>query len=149
MDCIVEVTDAGYDSVQTTGGDFRKLLPLLLINALQKAGTDVYEPVNYFEMDVHNRILSQVLQSLIKNEAKLDSTPSIQDAINHITGTIPVRCTFDFERGLPNLTQGEGSFTAEFNGYQRVCGTIPMRERMDNNPLNKEEYLRRTLRREL
>ena len=148
LDCIVEVTDAGYDSVQTTGGDFRKLLPLLLIDALQKAGTDIYEPVNYFEMDVHNRILSQVLQSLIKNEAKLDSTPSIQDAINHITGTIPVRRTFDFERGLPNLTQGEGSFTAEFNGYQRVCGTIPMRERMDNNPLNKEEYLRRTLRRE-
>jgi ribosomal protection tetracycline resistance protein len=43
-DCVIEVTDAGYWDATSTGGDFRGLTPLLLMEALKKAGTEVYEP---------------------------------------------------------------------------------------------------------
>ena len=146
-DCIVEVTAAGYWDATSTGGDFRGLTPLLLMEALKKASTEVYEPLNAFELDFPEPLLGKILAILSKVEARVTDTPISENAISRLRGLIPVRTTFDFERSIPNLTQGEGVFIAEFSGYQKVQGVIPTRPRTDNNPLNKEEYLRRTLRR--
>ena len=147
-DCVIEITHAGYDSVLSNGGDFRKLTPLLLMAALQKAETDVYEPLNRFELDVPESALPQVLQGLAKAEAKLEHAPTTQGGISHVRGTMPVRNTFDFERTVPKITHGEGVLTAEPGGYEKVHGTLPSRERTDANPLNRQEYLRHVLRRE-
>ncbi|MFM5955653.1 MAG: hypothetical protein ACKOQ2_00565, partial [Dolichospermum sp.] len=50
-DCVVEITNAGYDSFASDGGDFRGLTPVLLQKALKQAGTEVYEPINDFELE--------------------------------------------------------------------------------------------------
>lgn len=147
-DCVVEVTDAGYWDATSTGGDFRGLTPLLLMEALKKAETEVYEPLNRFQLDVPEAVLSQVLQSLAKAETKLTQAPTAEYGVSSIKGTIPVRRTFDFERDVPNLTQGEGAFTVEPGGYQKVHGSTPIRERTDFNPLNKQAYMGHILRRE-
>jgi ribosomal protection tetracycline resistance protein len=143
-DCIVELSHAGYESAMSTGTDFRRLTPLLVAEALQKAGTEVYEPINRFELDVPEVVLPQVLQSLTNSEARVDTTLTKQ-GLSHVEGTLPVRRMFDFERAIPDLTGGEGIFAAEFDGYQKTRGKTPVRDRTDNNPFNKEEYLRRTL----
>ncbi len=146
-DCIVALTHVGYDAVLSTGGDFRNLTPLLVMEALQKAGTAIFEPLNHFELDTPATTLAVVLQSLSAAEARIDHMPASQHDVVRIEGVIPVRRVVDFERNVPDLTGGEGMFTAEFGGYAKVTGAPPMRERTDNNPLNREEYLRRTLKR--
>lgn|GEM_PF-1083350 len=146
-DCVVELTHVGYDAVLSTGGDFRNLTPLLVMEALQKAGTAVFEPLNHFDFDVPATVLAATLQSLSTAEARIDYMLAPQHGIVHIEGAMPVRRTVDFERSVPDLTGGEGVFAAEFGGYAKVNGAPPVRPRTDNNPLNREEYLRRTLKR--
>ena len=51
-DCIVTLTHAGFSSVMSTAGDFRKLTPLVLMQALRVAGTEVCEPVEAFDLEI-------------------------------------------------------------------------------------------------
>ena len=146
-DCVVEVTAVGYWDATSTIGDFRGLTPLLLMEALQKAGTDVYEPLNDFELDIPNEILGKVLQIISHAEGKLVTSPILENGFTHLRGLIPVRKTNELERSLPDLTQGKSIFTTKPAGYQKSVGTTPTNPRTDNNPLNKNEYLRRTLKR--
>jgi ribosomal protection tetracycline resistance protein len=146
IECIVEITHAGYESAMSTGTDFRRLTPLLIAEALQKAGTEVYEPMNHFELDIPSVTLPKVLQSLVSAEAILGTTATERE-VSHIEGMLPVRQTFDLEKSIPDLTSGEGVFIAVFVGYQKARGKTPTKKRTDNNPFNKEEYLRRTLKR--
>lgn len=156
-DCIVTLTDTGYwprqshaharfdKSVSSTAGDFRvALTPLALMQALKQAGTHVYEPMNRFELDIPPAILAQVIQALAAAEASLTSPPIPSAGTVRLKGLIPARCTFVFERQVPDLTGGEGAFVAEFGEYRVVQGVPPSRQRTDNNPLDRQEYLRRT-----
>jgi ribosomal protection tetracycline resistance protein len=49
----------------------------------------------------------------------------------------------ELRRQLPALTRGEGILETAFERYHPVRGEIPDRPRSDNNPLDREEYLRR------
>lgn len=118
-DCLVEITDAGYDSFATDGGDFRGLTPILLKQALGRAGTEVYEPINHFELEFLSTNLNSILSALSKVEAKINSMVGNSENMT-ITGTISVAQTFDLERQIPVLTSGKGLFVAEFDGYQKV-----------------------------
>ena len=155
-DCIVTLTRTGYwprqshahanfdKSMSSTAGDFRNMTPLALMQALKQAKTTVYEPMNRFELDIPQIALAQVMQHLTDAEARLNRSPATNKETIWLEGLIPVRRTFEFERSIPDLTNGEGTFVTEFGEYQAVQGAIPTRERTDNNPLDRQEYLRRT-----
>lgn len=159
-DCLVTLTKieyyprqstahGGFDkNISSTGRDFRQLTPLVIMNALKQARTVVYEPLNQFELDIPEVVLSPVLQRLAEVEAKLEDTVNKQGAVR-LTGALPARNTFAFEQSLPDITGGEGVFTTESGGYRQVYGKAPTRKRTDNNPLHREDYFRRTLKKEV
>ncbi|MFI2350936.1 hypothetical protein ACH492_28730 [Streptomyces sp. NPDC019443] len=64
-----------------------------------------------------------------------------------LEGAIPVARVHALEQQLPGLTRGEGVLECAFDHYQQVRGTTPARPRTDNDPLNREEYLLRVVRR--
>ena len=70
-DIAVILTHTGYSSVATTAGDFRNLVPLVLMDALAQAGTAVYEPLNQFELTAPLHALSQALFKLSTVKATL------------------------------------------------------------------------------
>jgi ribosomal protection tetracycline resistance protein len=129
--------------MSSTAGDFRNMTPLALMAALKQAGVTVYEPMNHFELEIPQASLSTVMQSPVGVEARLTDAPMSSGEIIHLEGLLPARRTFEFERNVPDLTNGEGSFVAELGEYQAIHGSVPTRERTDNNPLNREEYLKR------
>lgn len=51
------------------------------------------------------------------------------------------------EQRLPDLTSGEASWECAFDHYRPVCGEVPVRDRWDDNPLHRREYLLRVVRR--
>ncbi len=63
-DIIVTLTHTGYASPVTTASDFRNLTPLVLMDALKKAETYVYEPVNAFELTVPEQAISTAMYKL-------------------------------------------------------------------------------------
>ncbi|MTI95504.1 MAG: TetM/TetW/TetO/TetS family tetracycline resistance ribosomal protection protein [Firmicutes bacterium] len=139
-DIIVTLTDTGYDSVLSTAKDFRSLTPLVLMEALQKAGTCVYEPVNSVQLLVPEISLSKVVSRLAALEGTLLGTHYQNNAV-HIDGTIPVRTSEALKAEFHSLTRGQGMISIKPGGYVVVQGDFPENQRRQINPLNRGEYM--------
>ena len=141
-----EVTDALITLIHTTWppgstpGDFRNLVPLVLMAALAQAGTDVYEPISCFELSVPIHAISTAMFKLSQLRAVYDS-PIMRDETFFLIGTLPVATTEEFRRELPAFTEGEGVLLVQEAGFLKMEGEFPSRRRMDHNPLNRKEYL--------
>ncbi|WJE50655.1 tetracycline resistance ribosomal protection protein [Bacillus cereus] len=144
-DIVVTLTHTGYASPVTTAGDFRKLTPLVLMDALKQAGTNVYEPVNEFELTVPAHSLSTAMYKLSAIHAAF-TEPVLHNGSFCLTGTLPMAKTENFKRGLHSFTEGEGVFIARPCGYSKMDSKFPSRKRVDYNPLNRKDYLLHVLR---
>jgi ribosomal protection tetracycline resistance protein len=140
MDCRVDLIQTGYSAPTTVAADFRRLVPLVLMDALREAGTLVHEPVNSFELDLPATAISPVLAKLAEATATVDDTTIGLDQAR-LTGLIPAGRVHAFEAQLPGLTHGEGVLLTSFEGFHPVSGRPPARARTDGNPLNQKEYL--------
>jgi ribosomal protection tetracycline resistance protein len=152
IDCVVALTHSGYwprqskmhagfdKSMSSTAGDFRNLTPLVLMTALTRAGTGVFEPVSRFRLDIPADSYRAVLPVLTDCRA-IPQTSVPQGPSYVIEGEIPAAEVAGFERLLPGLTGGDGVLECTFAHYQKVSGPLPSRARWDHNPLNRREYL--------
>lgn len=144
-DVVVTLTHTGYSSPVTVAGDFRKLVPLVLMDALQQAGTDVYEPMHQFELTVPADLLSKTMFKLSEIDAVVNE-PVLRKETFVLTGTLPVAHTDRFKRSLHSFTQGEGFIVVRPSGFAKMSGEVPTRARTDDNPLNRKDYLLHVLR---
>ena len=157
-DCVVTMTHSGYwprqshahatfdKSMSSTARDFRQLTPLVLMDALTRAGTRVYEPMHRFQLELPADTFGQVLPVL----AGLGAVPRAtipQGSSYLVEGEIPAARVHQLTQQLPGLTGGEGVLEAAFDHYRPVRGPVPSRPRTDHNPLNRKEYLLHVLRR--
>ncbi len=150
-DCTVSLIRSQYslaDGPPSTRGplsspqDFRKLTPLVVMAALKQAGTVVCEPVHRFRLDTPADTLNVLLPVL----AKLHAVPEVsatKDSWCTLEGDIPVTRVHELRQQIPHLTRGEGVMESSFDHYEPVRGPAPTRPRTDDNPLDREEYLRR------
>ncbi|ASI78424.1 GTP-binding protein [Bacillus pacificus] len=144
-DIIVTLTHTGYASPVTTASDFRNLTPLVLMDALKKAETYVYEPVNAFELTVPEQAISTAMYKLAAISATF-AEPIFNNDSYQLTGSLPVAKTENFKRMLHSLTEGEGIFTTKPAGFTKLKPPFPTRKRVDYNPLNRKDYLLHVLR---
>jgi len=139
-DCVVTVTQTAYWSPVSVAGDFRKLTPLVVMDALKQAGTTVHEPFQQFTLHIPGRAAGDVLAALAAARGMPQHTQDTGDE-TVITGIIPTGTMRGFEQQVPGLSGGEGVFQAAPGGYQPVAGAPPERARTDFNPLNRKQYL--------
>ncbi|MED0986266.1 translation factor GTPase family protein [Bacillus paramycoides] len=139
-DIIVTLTHTGYASPVTTASDFRNLTPLVLMDALKRAGTCVFEPVNEFELTVPEHAISTAMYKLAAIPATF-AEPLLHNDSYHLTGSLPVSKTENFKRLLHSFTEGEGIFTTKPAGFTELLAPFPTRKRVDFNPLNRKDYL--------
>jgi ribosomal protection tetracycline resistance protein len=156
-DCIVVLTHSGYwprqshahatfdKSMSSTAGDFRNLTPLVLMAALRRAGTRVYEPVHSFSLEVPADCYGAVVPVLGQLRA-IPLAPRAQGRRYLLSGTIPAARVHELQQRLPGLTGGEGVLESAFAHYELAEG-CPSRPRTDANPLDREAYLLRVQRR--
>jgi len=157
-DCLVTMTHSGYcprqshshamfdKSMSSTGWDFRKVTPLVLMSALKQAGTSVHEPMHRFHLEIPADTFGLILPVLGRLRA-VPRTPAMRGSSCTLEGEIPAAQVHELEQQLPALTRGEGMLECAFDHYQPVSGTIPSRPRSDHNPLNRKEYLLHVMRR--
>nr|WSZ12717.1 TetM/TetW/TetO/TetS family tetracycline resistance ribosomal protection protein [Streptomyces canus] len=158
-DCTVTMTHSGYcprqshahqgfdKSMSSTGADFRGLTPLVLVEALRRAGTQVYEPMHRFRIEAPADTLGALLPVLAALRAVPQTTETRADRCV-LEGAVPAARVHALEQRLPGLTRGEGELESGFDHYAPVShGTVPRRPRSDHNPLNRKEYLLNVTRR--
>jgi len=141
LDCTVTVTRTGYQSPISAAADFRGLAPVVLLRALQDAGTRVHEPCQGFELEIPAGVLGGVLAKLMNLGAEI-SRSAERGPSWVLAGELPARVVHEFTAALPGLSHGEGAMWTRPGTDRPVRGAAPTRARLDGNPLNREEYLR-------
>jgi ribosomal protection tetracycline resistance protein len=158
-DCTVTMTHSGYSprqshahqgfdkSMSSTGADFRGVTPLVLVEALRRAGTQVHEPMHRFRLEAPADTLGALLPVLAALRAVARTTET-RGAGCVLEGDVPAGRVHELEQRLPGLTRGEGELESAFDHYAPIThGQIPERPRTDHNPLNRKEYLLNVTRR--
>jgi ribosomal protection tetracycline resistance protein len=158
LDCVVTLTHSGYwarqshahgsfdKSMSSTAGDFRNLTPLVLMDALRRAGTAVFEPVHRFELEMPAGAVGTVLPVLTALRA-VPRSAALRGSTYRMEGDVPAARVYDLQRALPGLTRGEAVVESAFDHYAAVRGPTPSRPRTDHNPLDRREYLLHVVRR--
>jgi ribosomal protection tetracycline resistance protein len=150
-DCVVTVTKIGYSLADgppsrrgpmPTARDLKRLVPLVLMQALEQAGSAACEPVFRLAAEVPSESIGPVLAALGRLGAAA-ATPSPRGELAVLETTLPASRLLELRRQLPGLTGGEGVLDSEFAGYQPVPGDPPVRKRLTPDPRNFGEYLAR------
>ena len=135
-DCVVTMTRCSYSIADgppsrrgptSTAADFRKLTPLVLRQALARAGTVVCEPTVRATLEVPTETVGAVLPVLARLGAAIES-PVAQMTLSRITAFLAAVRADELQRQLPGLTGGEGVLDTSFDGYQPVNGDPPTRK---------------------
>jgi ribosomal protection tetracycline resistance protein len=154
-DCIVTMTKCTYSVPDgppsrrgplSTAADFRKLTPIVVMRALEQAGTVVCEPTVRVRLEIPTNTIGAVMAALARHGAAVE-TPSLQGKLCTIETVLSATRAHDLQRQLPGLTRGEGVLESSFEGYEPVSGDPPTRRRTTVNPLNREEYMMHLARR--
>ena len=134
-DCAVALVRSQYsvpDGPPSTRGplsgpqDFRKLTPLVVMDALKRAGTVVCEPIHRFRLEAPADTLSALLPAL----AKLHAIPGVSATSSSwcvLEGDIPVTHVHALQQQIPPLTRGDGILESSFDRYEPVRGPGPDR----------------------
>jgi len=139
-DLIVTLTHTGYSSPVTTAGDFRNLVPLVLMKALHEASTMVYEPYHSYFLRIPESSLNKALYYLTMLQATF-SDPTPEPNGYSLQGALPVRNTDSLKQVLYSFTGGEGFLSTKPGEYYPIAGTPPEKCRSRPNPLNRKAYL--------
>ncbi len=148
-DCLVTVTKIAYSLADgppsrrgpmPTARDLKRLVPLVLVQALEQGGSVVCEPVFRIAAEVPTEAIGPMLAALGRLGAGA-ATPSTLGELSVLETTLPASLVQELRRRLPGLTGGEGVLDSEFAGYQPVTGETPIRRRLTPDPRNLEEYL--------
>jgi ribosomal protection tetracycline resistance protein len=114
-DCLVTMTECAYSIADgppsrrgplSTPADFRKLTPLVVIGALEQAGTVVCEPIHSFRLELPADTIGPILAGLTRLGARPE-TPVLQGLSYLLEGEIPAARVHELTQQLPALTRGE------------------------------------------
>ncbi len=148
-DCVVTLTRSNYSVPDgppsrrgplSTAADFRKLTPLVLMQALERARVVVCEPVARVGIELPTAMVGGVMAALSRLGASIEA-PSLERRLSTVVALLPAMRARDLQQQLPGLTGGEGVLDSSFGGYQPVNGPPPTRPRTTPNPLNLGEYM--------
>jgi ribosomal protection tetracycline resistance protein len=134
-DCTVTMVACDYSSADgppatrgplSTAADFRKLTPLVLRQALDRARTAICEPVVRVSLEVPPGTVGAVLAVLARLGAAGQLRAAQRD-LSTVETVLPAGRVRDLQRQLPELTGGEGVLETHFAGYRRVTAQAKKR----------------------
>ncbi|HKT03129.1 MAG TPA: translation factor GTPase family protein [Rugosimonospora sp.] len=148
-DCVVTMTACAYSVADgppsrrgpvSSPADFRHLTPIVLMRALDGAGTVVCEPVLRVSLEAPVGAITAVLAALGRLGAAVKNQ-SVRGDLTTIVAVVPAARVPDLRRQLPGLTAGEGVLESTLDGYRPVPGEPPARARTTVDPRRREDYL--------
>ncbi|HEX3930059.1 MAG TPA: translation factor GTPase family protein [Nocardioides sp.] len=134
-DCRVTVTEIGYTLADgppskrgpmPTAHDFRRLVPLVVRQALTRAGVRVCEPILLVTLEIPTDSANGVQRVVTRWGAELLDQRSAGD-LTRIGVRMPAARLHELQRQLPDLTGGEGVLESGFDSYAPVSGRPPVR----------------------
>ncbi len=145
-DCRVTLTDCGYASPATSAADFRRLTQLVVLTALDRAGTWVCEPLADIALEMPSSTAPGVLAALGRLGGRVRGQFSA-NGVAKVDAVMPVARVRSLQHQLPGLSMGEGILETRFGGYQPIGDDPPRRARPGPSPLDRDAWLASLLKR--
>ncbi len=139
-DCRVTMTDSGYRSPETSPADFRRLTQLVLMTALERAGTWVCEPMADVKLEMPTETKAAVLAVVGRLGGRVTGQFSGR-GLTTVGAVLPVASVRQLQNRLPGLSMGEGILEARPGGYQPIGENPPKRPRSTPSPLDRDAWL--------
>jgi ribosomal protection tetracycline resistance protein len=136
-DCIVTMIESNYSSPDgpastrgplSTAADFRKLTPLVVMQALDQARTVVCEPIDRFHLEVPTDTVGPIRSVLARLRA-VPRPPALRGSTCTLEGEIPAARVHELQQRLRAVSRGEGVAEFTFDRYEPVVGAPPIRPR--------------------
>ncbi len=136
-DCAVTMNECNYyigdgstkrvlPTPRTTAADFRKLTPLVVMEALRQAGTVVCQPMARVRLELPAARTGDVVSALARLDAATEM-PLLDAERSVVAAMLPSAQVRSLQEELPGLTGGEGVLDASFGGYEPIHGSFPAR----------------------
>ncbi|HEX5448577.1 MAG TPA: translation factor GTPase family protein [Gaiellaceae bacterium] len=133
-DCIVTLTEVAHAVADgspskrgaSTAGDFKGLTPLVIREAVKRAGTVVCEPMLRTRTEIPVALIGPLTATIARLGGTVDDT-SLDGDVAVLEGELPAARLHELQRQLPDLTGGEGVLDSSFAGYRAVSGVPPRR----------------------
>ena len=135
-DCVVTLTECAYSTWDgppsrrgplSTSYDYRQVTPLVLRQALERAGTVVCEPVLRVTLEVPTDAAARLQRLLGRWGAEVTSQTGSGE-LTELEARLVATRLHELQRQLPDLTGGEGVLESRFDEYRPVKGR-PVRRR--------------------
>ena len=139
-DCKICFEYGVYYSPVSTPSDFRFLAPIVLEQALKKAGTQLLEPYLSFILFTPEGYFSRAYKDAQKHCAIIETSQSKNDEVI-FTGHIPVRCINEYRNTLTLYTNGQAVFLTELKDYQIATCEPVIQSRRPNNRIDKVRHM--------
>jgi ribosomal protection tetracycline resistance protein len=139
-DCRVTMTDCGYASPVTSAADYRRLTHLVLMTALERAGTWICEPLSDLTLEVPSSTSPGVVAVLGQLGGRVTGQFSANGQ-STVGAMLPVARVHQLQNRLPGLSMGEGILETRFGGYQPVGRDEPRRPRSTPSPLDRDAWM--------
>lgn len=138
-DVVITLLTGRAHNKHTSGGDFREATYRALRQGLEKTKNLLLEPYYQFkikvELDQLGRVISDVQQAHGTSDA-----PRTEGEKAVLTGTVPVATFMDYGSELASFTQGRGTLSLTFAGYDRCHNEQEVIERIGYNKDADPEY---------
>jgi elongation factor G len=120
QDIRVSVYDGKYHSVDSKEVAFVAAGRKAFLDAVQKAGPAVLEPIVHVEINAPGTVMGDITADLATRRARIDGNEARARGRIVVSAYVPLAEVTDYQNRLKALTGGEGSFTLELSHYDPV-----------------------------
>lgn len=119
VDLRVALVDGSYHEVDSSELAFKIAASMALKNGLQEAAPVLLEPIMRLEVIVPEQFTGEVVGDLSARRAQIGGMTPRGD-LQVIRAQAPLAQMFSYATALRSMTQGRGTFTMEFDHYDRL-----------------------------
>lgn len=130
-----------FNSVDGTPSDYRDLSPLVLFDALKKAGTKLLWPISEYQLSIPTSHMGRAMSDLQRMKATIEE-PAIAAERCIIKGIVPVELSHNYDLTVHQYTAGTGHYESKVIGYEDAPEDMyKERPRFKLDPANRGKYL--------
>ncbi|MGQ9683925.1 MAG: elongation factor G [Anaerolineae bacterium] len=127
VDMQVTLVDGSYHEVDSSEVAFKVAGSMALRSAVQKAEPTLLEPIMRVQVSIPEEFTGDVIGSLSSRRAQIGGMEPRPGGLQIIDALVPLADMFGYATDLRSLTQGRGTFTMEFDHYDRAPNEVAER----------------------
>ncbi len=127
VDIGVRLVDVTYDEQLSTEGAFESAAGMAFTKGILQARPVLLEPIMKLEVIVPDEHMGDVIADLSARRGRIEGMEQRPGGEQVVFGHVPLAEMFGYATDLRSATQGRGSFTMEFDYYDRVPDEVATR----------------------